>query len=302
MSRKNKRQTRQRNLALGLIIGGVVLVTIITAWRLVSSDSSNSSPHAISRLTASDFHSLAFSPSEPDTIYFGHHYGLMISRDAGRSWEATTLQNADAMALAAPQTNPQILYAAGHNVFFKSTDGGATWGSVATNLPGLDIHGFAADPQNADVVFAHVVGFVGVFRSQDGGSIWTALPAPMPAATFNLATGETGQTLYAAAGNAGLWRSADGGESWTQAPGIPGEAIVALAYNSMNKRLLISTYGGDAGLYASDDGGDSWKALGLKANVMAVASSPHDPNRVIAVDERGWVYVSDDGGVTWPGD
>jgi photosystem II stability/assembly factor-like uncharacterized protein len=301
MRRKNRPPAQQRNLILWLIIGGTVLVTIITAWRLVSTSSSNSSPRALSRLTASDFHSLAFSPSEPDTIYFGHHYGLMISRDGGLNWEATTLQNADAMALAAPPANPQILYAAGHNVFFKSTDGGATWGSVATNLPGLDIHGFAADPQNADLVFAHIVGFGGLFHSQDGGATWTALPASMPAATFSLITGETGQTLYAAAGNAGLWRSLDAGESWAQLPGTPGEAVVALAYNSMNKRLLISTYGGDAGLYASDAAGDTWKALGLKANVMAVASSPHDPNRLIAVDERGWVYASRDGGVTWPG-
>jgi photosystem II stability/assembly factor-like uncharacterized protein len=301
MRRKTKRQSRQRNLALGLIIGGMALLALVTAWRLASSSSTDSGPRALSRLTASDFHSLAFSPSEPDTIYFGHHYGLMISRDGGRNWEATTLQNADAMALAAPPANSQIMYAAGHNVFFKSTDGGVTWQSVATNLPGLDIHGFAADPQNADFVFAHIVGFGGLFRSQDGGATWTALPAPLPAATFNIAAGETGQTLYAAAGNAGLWRSRDGGESWAQAPGTPGEAIVALAYNPADKRLFISTYGEGAGLYASDDGGDTWKALGLKANAMAVAASPHDPDRLIAVDEKGWVYASRDGGLTWPG-
>lgn len=300
MSRKNKQQARQRNLALGLIIGGIALVAIATAWALVSSSSSSDGPRAISRLTAADFHSLAFSPTEPDTIFFGHHYGLMISRDGGRNWEPSSLQNADAMALAAPPAAPQIMYAAGHNVFFKSTDGGATWQAVATDLPGLDIHGFAADPQNADLVFAHVVGFVGLFRSQDGGATWTALPAPMPAATFNLITGATAQILYAAAGNAGLWRSLDNGESWAQLLGVPGSAVIALAYNPVNKRLFISAFGEEAGLYASNDEGNSWKALGLKANVMAVASSPHDPNRLIAVDERGWVYASNDGGATWP--
>lgn len=33
--------------------------------------------------------------------------------------------------------------------------------------------------------------------------------------------------------------------------------------------------------------------------LMAVASSPADPNRLVAVDDQGWVYASHDGGATW---
>jgi photosystem II stability/assembly factor-like uncharacterized protein len=193
------------------------------------------------------------------------------------------------------------MYAAGHNVFFKSANGGATWQSVAANLPGQDIHGFAVDPENAEVVYAHVVGFVGVFRSEDGGSTWTALPAAMPASTFNLAVGETGQTLYAAAGEAGLWRTTDGGETWAQLPNAPGDGVIALAYNPANKRLFITTLGNEARLHASDDGGSIWTALGPKGSLMAVASSLHNPNHLIAVDDKGRVYASQDGGLTWPG-
>lgn len=223
----------------------------------------------------------------------------MVSRNGGQDWQPASLRNADAMALAIPVADPQTMYAAGHDVFFKSTDGGQSWQAVAHNLPGTDIHGFAVDPGNAEKLYAHVAGFVGIFASDDGGNVWTALPAAMPAGTFNLAVGETAQMIYAAAGNAGLWRTTDGGQTWMQLAGVPGEGVVAFAYNSAAKRLFISTMGNNAGLYASSDGGITWNSLGLKGTLMAVASSPADPNRLIAVDDKGWVYASRDGGITW---
>jgi photosystem II stability/assembly factor-like uncharacterized protein len=298
VSRKSKR-TRSRKISPWLIAVGLVGLALI-GWLLISQvPVSTGEFPPISRLSTADFHSLAFSAAEPDTVFFGHHNGLMVSRDGGRSWQPTSLSNADAMALAASSVNPQIMYAAGHNVFFKSTNGGETWQAMNTNLPGLDIHGFAADPGNADRVYAHVVGFASLFTSQDGGVTWTALPGPLPASTFNLTVGETAQTLYAAAGQAGLWRSLDGGQSWSQMSKVPGDGVVALAHSRAKGRLCISTLGDEAGLYTSDDGGATWTMLGLKGTLMAVAISPHDPQRLIAVDDRGWVYASRDGGLTW---
>lgn len=223
----------------------------------------------------------------------------MISRDGGRTWGPAPLQNADVMALGIAPTHRQIMYAAGHDVFVKSTDSGQTWSPVAHNLPGADIHGFGVDPDDAEKAYAHVVGQAGLLVSEDGGLTWKPMPGAMPATTYNLAIGENAQTLYAAAGQAGVWRSAGGGRTWAQLSSAPGGAV-ALAYNRTNQRLLITTLDDDAGLYASDDGGGSWKSLGLKGMLMAVASSPIDPDHLIAVDEEGWVYASQDGGLTWP--
>lgn len=283
--------------ASGVVVAALVLAGTWLATRGVAS--SGGTP--ISRVSATDFHSLAFSPSEPDTLFFGHHGGLMVSRDGGRTWQATTLQNADAMALAAPAAEPQIMYAAGHGVLFRSSDSGATWTSLIANLPGTDIHGFAADPANANVVFAHVVG-AGLWGSQDGGVTWTLRSSGAPPSTLNLAVSQGAQTLYAAAGEAGLWRSPDGGQTWGRLGGVAGDGVIAVAYHPTAQRLFATTVGAEAGLYASDDDGATWTALGLKGTLLAPAVSPHDVRRLLVIDDQGRLYASTDGGLTWPGD
>jgi len=304
MSRRTgkNRRTQQRQTTRWLILGGVIVVGLaVGAWWLTSRNpTASGTPQPISRLTTRDFHSLAFSPTDPETVFFGHHGGLLVSRNGGRDWQTTSLQNADAMALAVPPSNPQIMYAAGHDVFFKSTDGGASWQAVLTNLPGTDIHGFAVDPEDADRVFAHVVGF-GIFGSADGGVMWTRLWADAPPSSFNLAVGNDAQMLYVAAGQAGLWRSQDGGQTWSPLTNMPGDGAVAVTFDRARGRLCVSTLGNQAGLYVSDDDGTTWTALGLKGTLLAVAVSPHDPQRLIAVDEKGQVFASPDGGLTWPG-
>ena len=302
-SAKHASRTIRRRVSwpLWLGMGGVVFLGLILgAWWLARrGDGSSTNSQAISRLSTADFHSLAYSPTQADTVYFGHHGGLLVSADGGRTWAPTALQNADAMALAIPRANPNVIYAAGHNVFYKSIDGGATWQSVQTNLPGLDIHGFAVDPNDADRVYAHVVGF-GVFGSQDGGSSWTLRSGNMLNSTFNLAVGEVSGRVYAAAGQAGLWRSDDDGQNWAPVDSLPGEGAIAVAFDYGSRRLYATTLGSAAGLYVSEDGEATWRQLGLPGTYLAVAISPLDPKRLIMVDQAGGVYASWDGGVTWP--
>ena len=284
-----------------LVAWGVVAMVLIAGglWWGVRERSGTTGGQPIGRLTTSDFHSLAFAPSEPDTVYFGHHNGLMVSRDGGRTWQPSTLRNADAMALAAPIADPSSMYAAGHDVFYKSSDGGTTWQPVTTNLPGTDVHGFTVDPQDADHVFAHVAGF-GIWASQDGGTTWVLLSSDVPGSTFNLAIGDSAETLFAAAGEAGLWRSDDGGKAWSPISALPGDGAVAVAYDAEASRLYATTLGDGAGLFASNDGGTTWTATGLKGTLLALAISPHDSERLLVVDDAGRVFASRNAGATWP--
>jgi len=294
-----RKKKQQENRSHRLIVLGIILMLVAGLWIVLSNrQPKNNSIPPISRLRTRDFHSLAFSPTEPDTIFFGHHNGLLVSQNAGKDWEPTTLSDADAMALAAPLSNPQIMYAAGHEVFYKSTDAGRTWTIVTTDLPGLDIHGFAVDPENADRVYAHVVGF-GIFSSEDGGIKWTKLSDTVPPSAYNLAVGENSESLFVAAGQAGLWHSLDGGQTWAKVNQSPDEGAVAVTYVQANGNLYVTTLGDAAGLYVSEDNGQSWKAMGLKGTLLAIAVSPLDPNHIVVVNDQGEVFASRDGGVTW---
>lgn len=290
---------RQKSRSRLLIVTGVALILIAGLWFVFSNQRSDDlEAQPISKLSTADFHSLAFSPTEPETVFFGHHGGLLVSHDGGKNWEPTTLTDADAMALALPASDPQIMYAAGHDVFFKSIDGGKVWESVSTNLPGTDIHGFTVDPENANHVYAHVVG-LGIFSSEDGGSTWTHLTSAVPSSTFNLMVGEDSQTLYAAAGEVGLLRSMDGGRTWTRVSEVPGKGAIAVTYIRANNRLYVTAPGSDAGLYFSEDGGQTWSSANLKGTLLAVAVSPLDPDHILAVNDQGEVFASRNGSLTW---
>ena len=297
--RSMRRKKQQKSQSRWLIAAGLALVVIVSLGFVFSNrQSDNPQAQPISKLSTADFHSLAFSLTEPEAVFFGHHGGLLMSQNGGKDWEATALENADAMALAFPPSDPQTMYAAGHDVFFKSTDGGQTWESVSTNLPGTDIHGFSVDPENADQVYAHVVGF-GIFGSQDGGSTWSQLSSAVPSSTFNLAVGENFQTLYAAAGEAGLLRSTDGGQTWARVSEVPDDGAIAVVYSPVSGRLYVSTLGNQAGLYVSEDGGQTWTLAGLKSTILAIAASPLDPDHIIVVNDQGEVFASRNGGISW---
>ena len=294
-----RKKKQQKTRYAWLMAAGVIIVLAAGLWIVFSSrQSSRNSTLPISRLSTNDFHSLAFSPVNADTVFFGHHDGLLVSQNGGKDWQPTMLTNTDAMALGVSPSSPQTMYAAGHNVFVKSEDGGKTWQSVPADLPGLDIHAFAVDPENPDKVFAYIVSF-GLFGSEDGGIGWEALSVTVPTSTHSLTLGEDDETLYAAAGGAGLWQSQDGGRNWAPVQNLPDNDVIAVAYVRGSSRLYVTTAEPAAGLYYSDDDGQTWVSTGLNETLLAVAVSELDPDHVIAVNARGEVFASRDSGISW---
>ena len=288
------------------VVLALVLLVAVALW-LRAGSTGGRAGDAIGTLTTGDFHALAFSPDDPNVVFFGHHDGVLRSEDGGATWQPLVRRPGfDAMGLAVSRADGRTLYLAGHDVFQVSHDGGATWQPVAHNLPGTDIHALAMSPDDASRLTAFVVGH-GVLQSGDGGRTWQRAPGELPRDITALASAGSAsgnpETLYAGSARSGVLRSADGGRAWTSAGrGLPPGGVLALAVDPVARGTVYA--GGESGLYKSTDGGESWsKPLPYPAgNAVAVAVSPARPGRLLAIavqNRQGQVHRSDDGGQTW---
>jgi len=274
----------------------------IAGFTLRSGGSSHNSATSLAVLHTPDYHSLAFSPADPNVVFFGHHNGVMRSDDGGQSFHPlVTRTNFDAMNMAVSPTNAQQVYLAGHNVFQVSSDGGASWHPMTTNLPGTDIHGFTMSPDDPTHLTAFVVGY-GTFASADSGRTWQRLAGRVPSDVMSLTSaGGTPETLYAASMGSGILRSTDGGATFVPVAATIGKLVYTLAVDPTSRTTVYA--GVEGGLYKSMDGGTNWSKLPYPgANAAVVAVSRAQPNRLLAIsvsDKGGVVARSDDGGMTW---
>ncbi len=238
-----------------------------------------------------DYHSLLVNRSDPRKLVLGTHVGLYVSSDAGRHWRFDTLSGSDAMNLARP--GRETVWLAGHLVFKKSTDGGETWSDVQPDgLPSLDIHGFAADPQHANVVYAAVAG-QGLYRSGDGGQSFSVVSEQVGGNVMALAVLPGGRIL-AGDMQQGLLESSDGGASWKQRLGAQ---LMGLAVNPSDPKRVVAA---GSGIALSTDSARTWRSvLDLPEGVGPIAWSPTDPKLAYAVGFDRMLYRSNDGGESW---
>jgi hypothetical protein len=278
---------------------GVVALAVVGALALVGyvllsggAGASLSGATAWATLGTRDVHSLAFDPADARHLYFGHHNGLLESRDGGRTWQPTGLRGADAMNVRPGSgTGLQI---AGHNVYQETADGGRTWTAVPNDLPGLDLHAFVTDPADPARAWAYAVGF-GLFESADRGRHWELRqPGDWPVLAAARSSART--TLIGVSGN-GLGVSADGGRTW-QALASPGGQVASLAAAPDGSVIYAGT---TTGLYRSVDRGSSWQATDFKGTALTVAVAATDPRVVAIVDDKTRFFRSEDGGASWPG-
>jgi photosystem II stability/assembly factor-like uncharacterized protein len=275
-----------------LLVAGGLLAVALAAVLLFRPWAGEADPVPWATLGTADVHALAFDPGDGSRLYFGHHGGLLETGDGGRSWQATSVSEADAMNVRIGGGRIQI---AGHEVYLESTDGGATWQPVPNDLPGLDLHAFAIDPGDADHAWAFAAGF-GLFETTDAGRHFTLRQSGNWG--YLAVYREAEAAVLLAVGNQGLARSRDGGASW-EPLAYPGAPLTGgLAAASDGSAIYAAT---GAGLRRSNDGGASWQPTSFTGVAFAIAVAPDDPLEVMIVDDATRFYRSHDGGRTWPG-
>jgi hypothetical protein len=145
-------------------------------------------------------HKVDRHPSEPDTLYLQHHWGVYRSDDFGGTWRevgADALPSTFGFPIVADPNRPGTAYvlpltsdefrcsADGRLRVFRTTDGGASWDGLGQGLPQEDAYltvlrdGFTADV--LDPTGLYVGTRTGeVFATADAGSTWSEVARHLP--------------------------------------------------------------------------------------------------------------------------
>jgi hypothetical protein len=165
-----------------------------------------------------------------------------------------------------------FLATTGSGVARAAGDASGAW-SVAQLLRGKDVRSLAADPLDANILYAGTQG-EGVLRSKDRGETWQ--PAGMAGQIVKslAASPHESGVLYAGTKPASVFVSRDAGVTWRELE----------AFHQIRGYRLWRT--------PSEP--PDWRAY-----VSNIAISPTDPEVLVAGIEFGAVVRSEDGGRTW---
>lgn len=206
-----------------------------------------------------------------DRLLVGTVDGLLVSRDAGVTWQKVVSGFPDAalpLAIEVAPSDANVIYVGTerHGIF-RSEDGGASWLAVSHGLPEAvgaapvtPVQNVVIHPTNPNVAYA-VTEVNGIYKTTDGGFKWQAvnngLPGWAPYRTYHplLAIDQQRpETVYAVIGypvhshkiDNKVYRSTNGGARWHAIGQLPPNvAIATLSVNPIHRDELLIGYGGD---------------------------------------------------------
>jgi photosystem II stability/assembly factor-like uncharacterized protein len=153
-----------------------------------------------------------------------------------------------------------------------TSDANGAW-SVTSALQEYDVRSLAADPLDANVVYAGTQG-QGVLRSSDRGQTWVPAGMALQIVKSLAVSAHEAGVVYAGVKPASVFVTRDGGATWAELEGF--------------RRIRGRRW------WRSPAEPPDWRAY-----VQALAISPSNPDVVLAGIEFGAVVRSDDGGQSW---
>lgn len=161
-----------------------------------------------------DFHAMAISKSDPDTIigFDSAGRGLFKTIDAGKTWE--TLQYPEYIsALAISPLDSQIVFSGAGKGIFQSIDGAKSWIHL-DEYKGINVFALSFDEEG--VLYASTSNF-GLSRSSDLGNTWEKINDPGITVT-SITIDSKNKIIYVAGyspdGYQEVYRSLDDGTNW----------------------------------------------------------------------------------------
>jgi hypothetical protein len=144
-----------------------------------------------------DFHAMAVSASDPDTIigFDSGGRGLFKTTDAGSTWDKFDYPGDYVIALAITPDDPNMIFAGTHDGIFQSNDGAASWTQL-NQYKGIAVMALAFDAEGN--LYASTEEF-GLARSSDLGNTWEGINRPPDSLTAtSIAVDSQNEVLYVA--------------------------------------------------------------------------------------------------------
>jgi hypothetical protein len=174
------------------------------------------------------------------TLFFSsNHYGLMVSRDSGVSWDPLVVPKLIGLA-----EYFGVTFGSDSDGLFRSVDGGQHW-SKAQGLPGdsADIYEFT---NSGTTLFCG--NSRGVFRSIDSGAHWTnaseGLPSGGISSYFSIVISGlvANEKFVFAATEKGVYSSSNEGVTWHEwNDGLENDTVTCLTIN--DQYIFVGTLG-----------------------------------------------------------
>jgi photosystem II stability/assembly factor-like uncharacterized protein len=185
----------------------------------------------------------------------GGNLGVIISRDAGRTWEMLSPGAGgpvDFHQLDVSKANPEII-AGVYGSIQASRDGGRTW--TVTGPPPAPMIGLALSAATPEKVYAATQA--GLFESPDLGSSWVKSSTSSEAPATMVTTMADGTVFVYDVENGLTWKAAGSDAFEPVGPAFTDDAILHLAVK--DGEMAAATYKG--AMLRSLDGGRSWAPL-----------------------------------------
>ncbi|MDP3765257.1 MAG: hypothetical protein Q8R04_01985, partial [Nanoarchaeota archaeon] len=162
-----------------------------------------------------DFHAMAVSQANPDTIYGWYQGNLQRSDNGGKSWDIVNSQLPHIIALATDSKDENKVYAATIKGLMVSANKGKDWEQLSNDLAGAQVSGITINPKNPQEMISFS-GKLGMAKSTDAGKTWQSISEKFNGETplYIAYNKQNPDIVYTITEAQKIYKSVDGGNSW----------------------------------------------------------------------------------------
>ncbi|HYB52545.1 MAG TPA: hypothetical protein VEG84_01650 [Thermoanaerobaculia bacterium] len=248
--------------------------------------------------------SLAFDPSERNTLYAGTWRQAFRTRDGGATWSRIAegmVLDATVYAWDFDPKNPRDIWVSTCGWVYHSENGGDHWRRYTEGFRNRRSHALRRDPTRPNTIYAATVG--GLHRSTDGGQTWERMSRESLVVTALAVDPRTGR-LYVGTEGEGVFVSDDAGKSLERAATGLAEGRVADLVpdpNDPSRVYFFRAYGGEeSGVWMAEDARvQRVSADALPPSAALAAFRDAAGKTVLLLSSAAGLLRSTDGGAHW---